>query len=92
MMRIQWIPNLVRSERRICLTRLVWEMGKVGDGKGTSNKVSFSLAFKPKYFCVGIVAATRQEAWSQFQKAIYIVFLPCIALRINITRAWGGYL
>lgn len=89
-MRVQWVPNIVWSERRICLTRIRWEMGKVGDGHGTSNKISFSLAFKPKYLCLGVVCAPRQDAWSQFQKAFYIVFLPALALRINITRAWGG--
>jgi hypothetical protein len=45
-MRIQKLPNLIRGERRLCLTRIRWETGKVGDGKGYSNKVSISLQLK----------------------------------------------
>ncbi len=40
--RVQWIPNFIHSEKRLCLTRIRWENGKPGFG-GYSSKLSISL-------------------------------------------------
>jgi hypothetical protein len=50
--RIQWTPNVVGSESRICITRIRWETNRhligIAPG-GWSNKVSVSLFYKLKY-------------------------------------------
>jgi hypothetical protein len=73
--RVQWLPNLIREERRICLTRVRWEHGTPGDGVGHSNKVSVSLC-----------ASFRFGIERGYERWIYRIG----PLRIHWLRAWGG--
>lgn len=74
-LRVQWMPNVIRDERRVCLTRIRWEHGTPGDGVGHSNKVSVSLMAG---FRVGI--DREYQAWTYWLGP----------LRIRWVRAWGG--
>lgn len=85
--RVQRWPNLIREERRLCLTRICWNVGTPGDGKGYSCKLSFSLAWDWKDIVLG--ARVFPELWG-FILRVY--FLPCLALRIHFKRAYGGRL
>lgn len=83
--RVQWMPNLVCSENRICLTRIRWERGTVGDGKGYSSKLSVSLIWEPRDIWIGLYWDTSVNAtvW-------YLCLLPCLPLRFKLVKSWGG--
>lgn len=84
--RIQKIPNYIKSERRLCLTRIRWETGTVGDGKGYSSKLSISVIWEPRVILVGLF----WEVKSSHERAWYICPLPCLPIRIKLVRSWGG--
>lgn len=83
--RVQWIPNLVRYENRICLTRIRWERGTVGDGKGYSSKLSVSLIWEPRDIWIGLYWDTSVNA-----KVWYLCLLPCLPIRFKLVKSWGG--
>jgi len=83
--RIQWKPNYIPSEKRLCLTRIRWERGTVGDGKGYSSKLSVSLILEPRDVWVGLY-------WKcdTFTKTVWLCLLPCLPIRIKLHKSWGG--
>lgn len=84
MMRIQWTPDIIRSESRICLTRIRWEKGTVGDG-GYSVKLSISLCWKWQDLWVGLFIKSRHEGWYA-----WLCVLPCVPVRLSYQRSYGG--
>jgi len=84
-MRVQWTPNVIPEEKRICLTRLRWERGTVGDGKGYSVKLSISLCWKWQGLWVGLFIKERLHGWYA-----WICLLPCLPIRLSYQRAYGG--
>jgi hypothetical protein len=87
-MRIQWKPNVIRKQKRICLTRLRWETGKPGDGKGYSNKLSISLCWVPGDIWVGVYIRPKRSLC--YERFIYICVIPCLPIRIHKMKAYGG--
>lgn len=88
-LRIQWIPNLIRSERRICLTRIRWERGAPGTG-GYSAKLSISLCFMPEDFWIGVFWKRRTKNELTHRGTIYLCLFPMLPLRIKLIKTWGG--
>lgn len=97
-MRIQWLPNLVRSERRLCLTRLRWETGtgptyRMSDGQvaravwpnGYSQKLSISIQWNLEDFWIG--AFWKREC---SELTVWVCLLPCLPIRFHYTRSHGG--
>jgi hypothetical protein len=84
-MRIQWLPNVVRGERRICLTRIRWERGIVGDGQGYSCKLSLGVKFEPRDTYVGLAWFGGSSGW-----LAHVCVLPCLPLRVNFVKSYGG--
>lgn len=85
-MRIQRWLNVISRERRICLTRLRWERGKVGDGKGYSAKLSISLCFEPRDLWVGLFwSPSGHQEWMA-----WLCLLPALPIRVHFQRSYGG--
>lgn len=84
--RIQWLPNLVPQERRVCLTRIRWETGAVGDGKGYSSKLSVSLILEPRDLWIGLF----WEAKGTHERSWYLCLIPCLPIRFKLVRSFGG--
>lgn len=84
-MRMQLRPNLIREQRRLCLTRLRWERGTVGDGEGYSVKLSLSLGWKWQDLWVGLFIKPEYTGW-----IAYLCLLPCLPIRIHYQRSYGG--
>lgn len=84
---IQWRPNLIRKERRLVLTRVYWNWGTPGDGKGVSCKVSVSLCWKWQDLWIGL--CLKPELWGFIA---YLCLLPCLPIRVHLKRAYGGRL
>ena len=85
-MKIQWRPNWILEERRLCLTRLKWNCGTVGDGKGYSVKLSISLKWEPRDMWIGLFWC-RKFYMHWFA---WIVLIPCLPIRIHYQRSHGG--
>ena len=93
-MRIQWLPNLVRSEKRICLTRIRWETmdwlhpvsPRAVRPVAYSQKVSLSIQWKPRRPLIG----AHWEIGPFCQWKLWIYLLPCLPIRINYVRSYGG--
>lgn len=84
--RVQWKPNLVRYEKRICLTRIRWERGAVGvAGGGYSAKLSVSLCWVPQDLWVGAFWRKGDGGWS-----LWLCVLPCLPLRVKLVKSYGG--
>jgi hypothetical protein len=47
-LRLKWVGTVYQTQRRVRLFRVMWEHGRVGDGKGYSTKLSIGLF--PKFF------------------------------------------
>ncbi len=89
--RVQWIPNLVRSEKRICLTRIRWERGQVGvAGGGYSAKLSVSLCFVPEDFWTGVFWKRRMKDELTHRGTLYVCLIPMLPLRFKLIKSWGG--
>jgi hypothetical protein len=88
--RVQWRPNVVAYEKRICLTRIRWENGIVGDGKGYSAKLSVSLCFVPEDFWIGIFWKRRTEKELSHRGSLYLCLVPMFPIRIKLIKSWGG--
>lgn len=88
-MRIQLKPNYISQERRICLARLRWERGDVGDGKGYSVKLSISLCWKVQDAWVGLFWKKHDFNPSNGWMA-WICLLPCLPIRLSCQRSYGG--
>lgn len=90
-LRVQWIPNLIRSERRICLTRIRWTIvGGYHLPEGPflrSFKLSISIVFEPRDLWIGLFRKHSSEIESSFW---YVCLLPMIPIRFHLKRAWGG--
>ncbi len=87
-MRVQWKPNYIKPERRLCLTRLRWETNGGPNGKpvgGHSNEVSVSLVFLLADLWVGAFWKTELWGWT-----LYLCLIPCFPLRIHRKRSYGG--
>lgn len=84
-MRIQWKPNLWPDQRRLILTRIRWERGTVGDGKGYSAKLSISLQYDPRAWWAGFSIVPHSEGWTFF----FGLFFP-VYLRVKMFRIYGG--
>lgn len=84
--RIQKWPNYIKSEKRLCLTRIRWETGTVGDGKGYSSKLSISVLWEPRDMWVGLFWDVK----SQGERSWYLCLIPCLPIRFKLVRAWGG--
>lgn len=84
-MRIQWQPNYIASERRLCLTRLRWERGEVGDGDGYSAKLSVSVCWKWQDMWIGLFVKPEVYGW-----LAWICILPCLPIRLSYQRSYGG--
>lgn len=67
-----WSPE----ERVLRLGRLVWDRGRIGDGKGYSAKVSLALA-------------PRLLSWSREYWGLVVTFL---GVRLHYQRSYGGAL
>lgn len=80
----QWRPNYIKEERRLVLTRLYWNRGNVGDGKGHSNKLSVSFCWSWRNWYVGL--RVTPELWGYI---LWFNFL-CFSIRIHKKRSWGG--
>lgn len=84
--RVQWRPNWMGQERRLCLTRIRWERGTPGiPGGGYSAKLSLSLQFMPRDWVLGI--KWKPELWG-FIASLFL--LPCLSLRVHLKRSYGG--
>lgn len=83
--KIQWKPNLISKENRICLTRICWNHGIVGDGVGYSRKISISICWKLQDFWVGAF-------WlrGHYELFTWICFIPCVPIRIHSMTSYGG--
>lgn len=81
---MQWKPNLMYDEHRLCLTRICWNRGVPGDG-GCSYKVSVSICWKWQDLWVGMFI--RPELWGFIA---WICVIPCLPIRIHFKRAYGG--
>lgn len=88
--RIQWKPNFIKSEKRLCLTRIRWETGTVGDGKGYSSKLSISLMWEPRDMWVGLFWDKKVWTTSVPERTWYFCLIPCLPIRLKLVRAWGG--
>lgn len=82
---IQWRPNFVRSERRLVLTRICWNRGTPGDGKGYSVKLTVSLCWAWYDLWVGLFV--KRET---FGFILFLCLLPCLPIRIHYQRSYGG--
>lgn len=83
------MPNLVPSEKRICLTRIRWEKGEVGTSdtrRGYSAKLSLSLCFVPRDAWIGAF----WKRVSIFEWCMWVCLIPCFPLRIKLVKSWGG--
>ena len=90
-MRIQLIPNLVKSENRICLTRIRWEHGIMGvAGDGYSAKLSISVCFVPQDMWIGLFwkGAKFPSATERF--CAWFALIPCFPVRVKLIKSWGG--
>lgn len=87
--RVQYIPNLVSSENRICLTRIRWESGgRPGLDRGAySAKLSISLCFVPEDFWVGAFWKTK-SVHEPF--TLWVCLIPFLPIRFKMVRAFGG--
>lgn len=83
--RIQLMPNYIRQERRICLTRIRWDRGVVGDGMGYSSKLSVSLCWKWQGLWIGLFIKSRVYGWYA-----WVCLLPCLPIRFSYQRSYGG--
>jgi hypothetical protein len=88
-MRIQWKPNCLPRERRICLMRLRWERGTVGDGKGYSVKLSISIGWKFQDMWVGLFWR-RHDCNPSHGWIAWLCLLPCLPIRVSCQRSYGG--
>lgn len=84
---IQWWPNLVPKEWRVCLFRACWDHGTPGDGKGYSRKVSVSLCLRPYEMWVGLRLVATNLDWDRFA---LINIVPMVQVRIHSKWAYGG--
>lgn len=85
-LRFQPAPNVIRRERRICLTRIAWERGSPGDGKGYSTEVSISLCWKPEMAFFGVY----HRPDGAYYRLVYLCLIPFFPVRIHWTRSYGG--
>lgn len=72
--------------RQIAVHRFYWNVGKVGDGKGHSNKLSVKLLWEPRDLWIGAYwTADGPNHW-----LLYICILPMLPIRLHWARSWGG--
>lgn len=93
--RVQLMPNVIRSERRICLTRVCWESIKPmchppGVPHQASHKLSVSLCWKWQDLWVGAFwqGAKFPEAGDRY--TLWICLIPCLPIRIKLIQTFGG--
>ena len=84
---MQWWPNIVRKQWRICLSRICWDIGTPGISPGYSCKFSLSLCFRPREFWIGIRTEKTTLDWDKF---VFINLLPTIQIRLHLKYAYGG--
>lgn len=82
---IQKWPNYIRNERRLCLTRIKWNRGTPGDGKGWSSKLSISIQFVPRDMWLGLFTKKELFAWTA-----WLCLIPCFPVRIRKVVSYGG--
>lgn len=91
--RIQWMPNLVKSEKRICLTRIRWESMKpmnTHEIRQASHKLSISLCWKWQDLWVGAFWKGPIYPGAGDRFTLWICLLPCLPIRIKLNRTFGG--
>jgi hypothetical protein len=64
-----------------------WNRGKVGDGKGHSNRISVRLLFEPRDLWVGAYWNRQRE---RCEWMVYVCLIPCLPIRIHFSRSYGG--
>lgn len=90
-LRIQFPPNLIWAERRLCLTRIRWENGVFGvRGGGYSAKLSISLCFVPEDLWVGVFWKRRLKKEVTNRGTVFICLIPMLPIRIKLVKTWGG--
>jgi hypothetical protein len=82
---VQWKPNYIPPEKRLVLTRVYWNRGTPGDGRGCSYKVSVSLCWNWKYLWTGVLV--KPESYGRI---VWFCLLPCLPLRVHFMRSYGG--
>jgi|SRR5947209_147364 len=84
---VQWRPNLIPPERRLVLTRIYWNRGTPGDGKGYSAKFTVSLCWQWRDLWVGLSLKPERAGW-----IAWLCLLPCLPIRFHLLRSYGGSL
>ena len=83
---VQCRPNWIGPEKRLVLTRLYWNRGTPGDGKGYSVKLSLSLCFA--WYDLWVGAFLKTKGRDGF--ILFLCLLPCLPLRVHYQRSYGG--
>lgn len=92
-MRIQKLPNIIRRENRICLTRIRWESMKrcnTGQFMQASHKLSISLCWKWEDLWIGAFWQGPKFAEAGDRFTLWICLLPCLPIRLKLIRTFGG--
>ena len=84
--RLQLMPNLIRPERRLVLTRIYWNTGAWRPNGSTfcSHKLSISVCWKWQDLWVGLFI--KPELWGFI---LYLCLIPCLPIRIHFKRSYG---
>jgi hypothetical protein len=73
--RVKYVGTLSRAERHIRLFRVMWERGRVGDGRGYSVKLAIGLVPRMFTYDRGVLGE---------------VTLSIAGLRVHYRRSYGG--
>lgn len=74
-LKFKWMRRYSPQEKVLRLARIMWQRGRVGDGKGYSAKFTISLCRRLLSF-----EPNRGSGW----------YLIAFGLRIHFQKSWGG--